>query len=124
MSKTLHFTSHNIPFVANILEQGDNLGLKNNLIHEHIEPVIQFFDARYPHNPLGQLVSSYFLSDLTKGTAKNSGLNLYGGEPDWYITQKDMKDVCQWLDNHPVTKKYYENNSTDMHTKTTSKMKF
>ena len=124
MSKILHFTSHNVPFVANILEKGDNLGLKNTLIHEHIEPVVQFFDARYPHNPLGQFVSSYFLSSLLHGSSKHSGLLLDTGSPDWCIDQKDMKEVCQWLDNHPVTKEYYKNNSTDMHTKTTTKMKF
>lgn len=124
MSKTLHFTSHNVPFVANILEQGDNLGLKNNLIHEHIEPVVQFFDTRYPHNPLGQFVSSYFLSTLLNGSSREKGLNLYGGEPEWSVDQKDMEKVCEWLDQHPITKKYYDNNSTDMHTKTTSKITF
>jgi hypothetical protein len=98
--KTLNITSHTVPFTVRILTEGDKYGLRDALTHDKAEPLVEFYDQRYPHTQYGQFVSSYYLSTLLKG---EDGINLYGGVDSWYIEKNDLNKVREWLKTHPAT---------------------
>lgn len=106
MSQTLEIKSRGIPFNVRIVQQGDNYGLNNCLTHESKEPLVEFYDQRYPHTEFGQFVSRYNITTLLK-RENNLGLDLDGGIPDWKIDAKEMNDVITWLsaENNKLNKK-------------------
>lgn len=90
------------PWLVRVVSEGETYGLSNCLKHTGGEPLVEFYDARYPHNfdsegPLGQFVSRYYLSTLRDHSPAN-GLNLYGGEPSWSLAATDMAKVLRFLD--------------------------
>jgi len=89
-----------IPFHVRVVFRGDGYGLfrdgKHACVHNEEEPMVEFYDGRYPHDPVGgdlrgQFVSRYYLSTLTEHQTKphalqgGGGLNLQGDAPDWSI---------------------------------------
>lgn len=71
------------------------------LVHTKNErPIIQFFDARYPHckSPLtaipAQFVSEYYTATLANHVG---GLCLEGGIDDWYIDAASVEAVKKAL---------------------------
>lgn len=98
MSNLLSVESKGIKFNVRIVQEGDNYGLNNCLTHEQKEPLVEFYDSRYPHTEFGQFVSRYNMSTLLQRNA-NVGLDLDGGIADWKIDAKGMEDVTQWLKN-------------------------
>ncbi len=97
MSALLSVESRGIKFNVRIVNEGDNYGLNNCLTHEQKEPLVEFYDARYPHTEFGQFVSRYNMNTLINRD-KNYGLDLDGGVPDWKIELSAMTEVLQWLD--------------------------
>lgn len=93
---TLTVESNGIPFNIKLVNQGENYGLNNKLTNDNEDPLVEFYDARYPHTELGQFVTRYSLSTLTED-GKKGGLNLQGGVPDWYVSEDAMNQVRDWL---------------------------
>ena len=80
-----------------LVQLGDNFGLDDKLVHTNADPLVEFYDTRYPHTPLGQYVSGYSLSTLLERPRAETGLTLDGGEPTWYVTIQGMAEVYAWL---------------------------
>lgn len=99
MSSILEIESGKIKFNVRIVENGDEYGLKNCLTHNEKEPLVEFYDTRYPHTEYGQFVSRYNIKTLLRNQ-KDSGICLEGRVPDWYIEGKEMNKVIDWLQEH------------------------
>lgn len=104
MNKHYNFTSdQGIPFVVRIVRKGDRFGLDGCLKHEGDEPMIEFYDARFDHNPwlpfVGQFVSRYYLTTLI---THRGGLILDGGVPAWSIDQRDFESAMQWVSDEEM----------------------
>jgi hypothetical protein len=87
-------------FNVRIVNKGDKYGRDFCLTHDGDRPLVEFYDARYPHTEFGQFVSRYYvetiLSDKGNGS-KNTGLNLDGGVPEWTVSANDMVTVRNFL---------------------------
>ena len=103
-----------IPFIVKISEPGDPYQLPASASgtsggsYITLDPVIDFYDARYPHTQLtdklaGQLTGgSYYVATLTKDkkSLMEGGLDLNGGEEDWSIDGNTMKQVFAFIEEH------------------------
>jgi len=78
-----------------IIRKGDAYGLNSCLTHDEDEPLVEFYDARYPHTEHGQFVSRYYLKTLLKND--ECGISLDCGRPDMSLDSRDMKVVRVWL---------------------------
>lgn len=81
-------------FNVRIVRTGDKYGLNNCLINDK-EPMVEFYDSRYPHDKYGQFISRYYVSTLKR---HKGGLDLYGGEPAWQVSAEGMKKVVKYLE--------------------------
>ena len=82
-------------FNVRIVNKGDMYGRNFCLMHDEHEPVIEFYDSRYPHTKFGQFVSRYYVSTLLD---HDGGLCLDGGNRDeWTVSSQDMKTVRDYL---------------------------
>lgn len=64
------------------------------------EPVVKFYDQRYPHTPNGQFTgASYYVSTLMRDYERLSqtGLRLHGGEPVWDLDARSFRTVANWI---------------------------
>ncbi len=93
--KAVHDHRANKTWLVRLVEQGDAHGRGNVLTHQEREPLVEFFDPKYPHTDLGQFVSSYYLSTLL--ASRNDGLMLDTGSPSWQLSAQAFADVQQWL---------------------------
>lgn len=84
-------------FNVRIVFKGDAYGLNGCLTHEKDEPLVEFYDSRYPHTEWGQFVSRYYVSTILQ--RRNDGLCLDGGVEAWSVCAKDMATVRTWLYN-------------------------
>lgn len=101
---TYNFTSTNeVPFVVRIVRSGDRFGLDGCLEHKGDNPMIEFYDARFDHNPWlpfkGQFVSRYYLTTLI---GHRGGLMLDGGVPAWDLNEADFEGVMQWVSDEEM----------------------
>lgn len=89
-----------IKFVVRVIGPGERYGAFNTLIHDEPEPLVEFYDTRYPFhsdasgNVLGQFVSRYNISTLY---GREVGLNLCGDNPDWVIDASNQAEINQLL---------------------------
>lgn len=83
------------PWTVRIVEKGESYGLNNSLTHKDEDPLVEFYDARYPHTDLGQFVSRYCLSILLDRSAEQ-GLFL-DSEPSWQLSANAYGQVHAWL---------------------------
>lgn len=63
-------------------------------------PTAQIFDMRYPmHGEEGQLIASYYFDTLMDLWDQGRGLNLYGGEPEWQMSSRELAAMLRqiWL---------------------------
>lgn len=95
----LKVNSHGIDFNVRIVNEGDKYGLNDQLTHDKKEPLVEFYDNRYPHTQYGQFVSRYYLNTLLEHQ-ENRGLCLDGGVRDWRIEAEPMDTVIDWLKNN------------------------
>ena len=91
-------TDQNIPFNIRLVYEGDHYGLNDCLTHDKLDPLVEFYDRRYPHTPRGQFVSRYYLSTLN-ARDKRDCLNLEGSVKDWTIDKETMWLVHGFLDS-------------------------
>lgn len=92
MQKFFGFTSRvsGVPFIAKRVNAGESYGLNNCLVAD--QPMIEFYDCRYPHDECGQFVARY-LVDTIEDSNYTDGLCLDGGVADWVIDCKNMAAV-------------------------------
>tara|TARA_R110000868_G_scaffold8513_3_gene44072 strand:- start:18543 stop:18839 length:297 start_codon:yes stop_codon:yes gene_type:complete len=87
-------------FNVRVVNTGDKYGLNFCLTHEGDTPMVEFYDARYPHTEYGQFVARYYVETILEGDGygpKDSGLCLDGGIPEWTVSQEDMVTVRNFL---------------------------
>ena len=90
--KIFKVTAENgVPFTVRRVDFGDKYGNENCLTHNEQEPLIEFYDARYPHTEYGQFVSRYYQTSLT--SKEGNGVNLDGGIEDWKIDGKSLNEA-------------------------------
>lgn len=90
-------------FNVRIVRAGDRYGRDNCLTYDKDEPLVEFYDNRYPHTEHGQFVSRYYVATIL-GTDRygsgEGGLCLDGGNRDqWTVSEKDMDTVREYLKN-------------------------
>lgn len=83
-------------FTVRLVSKGDRYGLDHCLAHDKDEPLVEFYDARYPFTEFGQFVARYDISTILDGD--DAGINLDGGVPEWTISADDMAAVRAWLE--------------------------
>jgi hypothetical protein len=88
-------------FNVRIVRKGDRYGRNNVLTHDkEDQPLVEFYDNRYPHTEYGQFVSRYYVSTIL-GTDRwgrgEGGLMLDGGVPSWTVSALDMDTVRAYL---------------------------
>ena len=88
--------SKGLKFNVRLVRPGDKYGLNNCLTHNETEPMVEFYDVRYPHTTFGQFVSRYCLSTLLERPWPG-GLDLDGGVPDWEVSAENMQTILKWL---------------------------
>lgn len=107
-------------FNVRVIRKGDRYGLNDCLVHDKDDPLVEFWDATYEHDPrftpgLGQFVSRYFLNTLTDEDGNGHelravprGIALCGHEPVWTVTGGNVADAiaaAQAALNLPATTK-------------------
>ena len=88
-------------FNVRIVRKGDKYGREFCLTYDEDQPMVEFYDSRYPHTKDGQFVSRYYVSTIL-GTANGAfhpgGLCLDGGNRDqWTVNEQDMDTVRAYL---------------------------
>ena len=81
-------------FNTKIIPTGGAYGRDDCLTNQGA-PLIEFYDPRYQHTPIGQFVSRYYVSTILE--RDTGGLCLDGGVPDWYVNANDMAEIRAWL---------------------------
>lgn len=92
---------HGIVFAIRIVPTGGMIGRARDIVNK-AQPMVEFYDTRYPHTDCGQFVSSYYLSTILDGDQhfpvdELRGLQLDGGVPDWHISAAGMREVRKQL---------------------------
>jgi hypothetical protein len=83
----------NLDWTVRVVFQGDRYGRDMCLVHDDVEPMIEFYDAEYNFEKdvdgrvLGQFVSRYYAETLLNDHDISRGLNLDGGIPRWTINE-------------------------------------
>ena len=88
-------------FNTKIINTGDKYGRADCLTNEG-EAMIEFYDPRYQHGPLGQFVTRYCVSTILD-TNVGHGLALQGDVPEWTVSAADMAEIREWLRKIKVT---------------------
>ena len=86
-----------LTWAVRVVQKGEFYGLQNCLTHETNEPLVEFYDTRYPFSNLGQFVSRYNISTLVGTHPYGHGLCLNGGVPDWNISDDCFGKIQDWL---------------------------
>jgi hypothetical protein len=90
-------------FNVRIVNKGDWYGRNFCLLHDDQQPMIEFYDSRYPHTKFGQFISRYFVGTLLDqegfyGSGTDGEWCLDGGNRDeWTVSSKDMKTVRDYI---------------------------
>jgi hypothetical protein len=80
-----------------VVQKAELYGREDCLTYEKEEPLVEFYDTRYPHTNLGQFVSRYSLSTMIETHPYWTGLCLYDGVPDWTISDACFGRIQDWL---------------------------
>jgi hypothetical protein len=111
------FLPFSIPFHVRLVFKGDGYGAVREdgthaCTHERDEPMVEFFDARYPHDPVddtrrGQFVSRYYISELKRHTENGPcGLDLCGHAPSWKLDSHAVAEALGYA--HGVVEAHAE----------------
>ncbi len=88
-------------FNVRIVRAGDRYGLDNCLTHDKDEPLVEFYDSRYPHCEYGQFVSRYYVATILGTDRYGSGVGgliLDGGDiKRTTVSAQDMDTVREYL---------------------------
>lgn len=95
---TLKVTNSNgLSFNVRIVRKGDTYGLNNCLTYDEDTAMVEFYDTRYNHTPLGQFVSRYCVTTILERLGQYAGLNLDCGIEAWTIDAAAMDIVRGWI---------------------------
>ena len=86
-------------FNTKIIPTGGAYGRDDCLTNQGA-PLIEFYDPRYQHTPVGQFVSRYNVNTIIDHTG---GLWLYGGVDEWTVSAADMYEIKVWLSKMEIT---------------------
>ncbi len=99
-SLTVTDPESNLTWLVRFVFLGDTYGRDLCLTHKSVDPLVEFYDTRYPHTQdengedLGQFVSRYYLTTLRASRySDNQGINLDGGVAEWAISAAAMAEV-------------------------------
>ena len=95
-----------LKFNVRIVLKGDKFGRNDCLTHEDNDPLIEFYDDRYPHTQHGQFVARYGIDVLLgldvwighKIGLSERGLDLDGGIDDWSLDANACIQVTRHLE--------------------------
>jgi hypothetical protein len=88
------------PFTVRIVEQGDQYGLNDELTHDAVDPLVEFYDLSYAGETFdgrGQFVSRYYLSTILISAMEEpcKGILLEGSHPQWFVGGENVKEVAR-----------------------------
>lgn len=87
-------------FNVRMVRQGERYGLKDCLVHDRADPLVEFYDARASaekFGPRGQFVSRYFATTLMGRPDLDAGLLLDTGSHDWCVGSAGMRAVMAFI---------------------------
>ena len=89
-------------FNVRVLQQHDRYGLRDCLVHNEAEPLIEFYDNRYTDADdwkRGQFIARYYLSSLMANAFVHAmfGLILDTEINDWRVSSGIMAEIFHWL---------------------------
>ena len=93
--KVVHDKATGLSWVVRVISQGERYGKDDSMMHMHPEPLVEFYDTRYPLTDLGQMVSRYYVGTLLTG--HKDGLTLDSGSSQWVIMEQALSDIRTWL---------------------------
>ena len=101
---TLQVTNNNsngpgnngMTFNVLIIRKGERYGVNNGLIHEEDDALVEFYDVRFDHTPLGQFIARYYAETLLEDDGFGP-FELDGGNPNWTVGDVAMERVTTWL---------------------------
>jgi hypothetical protein len=85
-----------------VVGKGEKYGRDFKLTNNEDKPLVEFYDARYPHTEFGQFITRYYVgtilgNDGFRGKGEG-GLILDGGNADsWTVSSRDMDIVRAYL---------------------------
>jgi hypothetical protein len=87
-----------IDWTIRIVYPGQNYGMDFRLINND-GPLVEFYDQRSDHTPLGQFVTRYRVKTLMEryDDTSNNGLNLDGNIHEWVLSNFAYAEVIDWL---------------------------
>lgn len=91
-------------FLVRAVLKGDRYGFNDCLVHDEIDPLIEFYDFKYSSEfdadgfadfgPRGQFISRYYAKTLIASNFQGDGLlQLDGGVPEWNINIEALRPV-------------------------------
>ena len=85
-----------------VVDKGMKYGRDFGLTTESEKPLVEFYDARYPHSEFGQFITRYYVGTILGNdgySGKGEGaLILDGGHADvWTVSSRDMEIVRAYL---------------------------
>ena len=100
MSKTVFSVKNDFGIVFNIkiVRDGEKQHSVNGELVHSGKPIVEFYDKRFEHTPLGQYVSSYYVSTILE-IGENEGLCLDTGSRNWCLSDFEMNQVKYHLLN-------------------------
>lgn len=98
MKVSLMNLSDKINWTVRIVYQGQKYGMDFRLINND-GPLVEFYDQRSDHTPLGQFVTRYKVKTLLENYDESSaGLNLDGNIHEWVLSNLAYAEVIDWLE--------------------------
>lgn len=99
MKVSLMVLNDKINWTVRIVYPGQKYGMDFKLINND-GPLVEFYDQRYDHTPLGQFVTRYRVKTLMEGYDDNDnrGLNLNGDVEAWKLSNLAYAEVIDWLE--------------------------
>lgn len=98
MKVSLITLSDKIDWTVRIVYPGQRYGMDFKLINND-GPLVEFYDQRYEHTPLGQFVTRYRVKTLMENYDDSSaGLSLDGNTEAWVLSNLAYAEVIEWLE--------------------------
>jgi len=85
-----------ITWAVRYVRESELYGRDLCLVHEEEDPLVEFYDTRYPHTPIGQFVSRYFLSTLLERCTSDERGIMLDPEPSWSVSGVCLKEILGW----------------------------
>ena len=90
-------SSNGILFHVRIVDTGDSYGLNDCLVNDGA-PMVEVFDTRYNHTPLGQFTGGRWYADtILQRRGHGTGIDLNGSVADWNINSTEWQRILEWV---------------------------